>query len=81
MLLLLLFVCINCITATMNHACGTMPVVECFNLFLFTPVLPMLIDMDKNWMRVPRSTDEFREGVKRFIEFGFANSAEQNRIV
>uniref|UniRef100_A0A0A9HG26 Transposase-associated domain-containing protein n=1 Tax=Arundo donax TaxID=35708 RepID=A0A0A9HG26_ARUDO len=37
--------------------------------------------MDKGWMRAPRSTNEYNEGVKRFIEFAFSKSAKYNRIL
>ncbi|KAL6654069.1 hypothetical protein ACP70R_007534 [Stipagrostis hirtigluma subsp. patula] len=37
--------------------------------------------MDKGWMKAPRSTIEYSQGVKSFIEFAFAQSSSEHNLI
>ncbi|XP_010240303.1 uncharacterized protein LOC100844242 isoform X2 [Brachypodium distachyon] len=37
--------------------------------------------MDKAWMRLPRSTDEYRDGVSKFIEYAVAKSGRHHKLL
>ncbi|XP_050211919.1 uncharacterized protein LOC126662074 [Mercurialis annua] len=37
--------------------------------------------MDKSWMIQPRHSDEYRRGVKNFLDFAFHNASEDGRIM
>ena len=41
----------------------------------------MLVNMDKAWLRAPRSSPEYGEGVKKFIELAIANCGQDKTIL
>ena len=57
----------------------------CFVFFRLHFIVPSLcssqLDMDKSWIRWSRKTDEYKEGLNKFLDFAIERQSIEGRII